>query len=451
MHRPPSRRRLILPLVVFGCLIAAACGRPPAPSGWASARAVTVDGNGLVLVAHKGNLTALGGPTEADITSNPAWLFPPTDKSLYPLSEQAQQKLSASIDTLTGIDAAAKTQLKTLASDVHLTGSTAKAFKDAVSASAAPQADRDRLNSDLDTAVKFEKDALGRIQAFYGDIGLSTDRKTAFVASFKGTVFALDLSTGHTRWVRDMGYGIVGGIAVDGDTLYFGTKGKQLFAMNASSGEAVWHFNARGEIWATPTIDGDTIYLTSLDGSVYALDKTGNQKWVFGGASAGIASRPVVADGVVYVGAFDNKLYAMDASDGAMRWSLKAGNWFWSTPVVNDGTVYAASLDGKVYAVDAKTGAERWSKPFDTGAPVRSAPLIAGNALIVAARNGRVYKLDLASGQATAGPVILAPNTTVLADLSMNSAGSAIYAVPTSTTLFVLDDQLTLKSVPLPR
>jgi outer membrane protein assembly factor BamB len=410
-----------------------------------------VDSNGLVLVTHKGNLTALGGQTKDNITSNYSWLFPPNDKSLYPLSEQAQQQLSASVDKLTGIDDTAKTQLKTLLSEVRLTGSTATAFKDAVSASAAPKADADRLNSDLDTAVKFEKDALGRIQAFYGDIGLSTDRKTAFIASFKGTVFALDLSNGHTRWVREMADGIVGGIAVDGETLYFGTKGKQLFSLNASSGAEVWHFNARGEIWSTPTVDGDSIYFTSLDGSAYALDKTGNQKWVFGGASAGIASRPVVADGVVYVGAFDNKLYAMDASDGAMRWSLKAGNWFWATPVVNAGTLYAASLDGKVYAVDAKTGATRWSKPFDAGAPVRSAPLIANGELIVAARNGRVYKLDLTTGAATAGPVILAPNTTVLADLSMNSDGSAIYAVPTSMTLFVLDDQLTFKSVPLPK
>jgi outer membrane protein assembly factor BamB len=436
---------------VVGGLIAAACGRPPSPSGWASARAVTVEGNGLVLVTHKGNLTELPGQTKDDITTNYAWLFPPTDKSLYPLSEQAQQKLSASIDKLTGIDEATKTQLKTLVADVRLTGSTAKAFKDAVSASAAPKADRDQLNSDVDAAVKFEKDALGRIQAVYGDIGLSSDGTTAYVASFKGTVFALDLKTGYPRWVRDVGDGIVGGVAVDAGTLYFGTKGKQLFAINASSGDPIWHFNARGEIWATPTIDGDTIYLTSLDGSVYALDKTGNQRWVFGGASAGIASRAVVADGVVYVGAFDNKLYAMDASDGAMRWSLKAGNWFWATPVVSDGTVYAASLDGKVYAVDAKTGAAHWSKPFDTGAPVRSAPLITKSGLIVAARNGRVYKLDLASGEATAGPVILAPNTTVLADLSANSDSSAIYVVPTSTTLFVLDDQLTFKSVQLPK
>ncbi len=447
----PARRRLILPLVVLGCLIAAACGRPPSPSGWASARAVTVDSNGLVLVTHKGNITALGGQTKTDITSNPAWLFPPQDKSLYPLSEQSQQKLSTSIDKLTGIDDATKTQLKTALAEVRLTGTTAKSFKDAVSASAAPKADRDQLNSDLDTAVKFEKDALGRVQAVYGDIGISADGKTAFVGSFKGMVFALDLKTGYTRWVRDAGDGIVGGIAVDGDTLYFGTKGKQLFAINASSGDPIWHFKARGEIWATPTVDGDKIYITSLDGSVYALDKTGDQKWVFGGASAGIASRAVVVDGVVYVGAFDNKLYAMDASDGAMRWSLKAGNWFWATPVVKDGTLYAASLDGKVYAVDAKTGATRWSAPFDTGSPVRSAPLIAGGALIVAARNGRVYKLDLSSGQAAAGPVILAPNTTVLADLSSNSDGSAIYAVPTSMMLFVLDDQLTFKSVPLPK
>ncbi|HYM14114.1 MAG TPA: PQQ-binding-like beta-propeller repeat protein [Dehalococcoidia bacterium] len=431
-------------------MLAAACGKPPSPQGWSGARPVIVNGNGLVLVTHTGHLYALGGQTKADITPNYAWQFPPTDQSIYPLSEVAQQDLGAAIDKLSGVDAAGKTQLKKLAASVRLSGPTAKAFKDGVTATAAPQADRNALNSSFDAILAFEKGALGRIQAFYGEIGLSADGKTAYIGSFKGTIFALDVATGYTRWVQDAGSGIVGGIAVDGSTLYFGTKGKQLYAVDATTGAQKWHFNARGEIWATPTVDAGTIYFTSLDGSVYALDGSGKQIWAFGGASAGIASRPVVADGVVYAGAFDNKLYAINASDGSMRWTLDAGNWFWASAVVQNGIVYAASLDGKVYAVDAKTGQSRWSTPFDAGAPVRATPVIAGGGLVVAARDGRVYKLDLTTGKATLGPVLLASGSTVLADLATNTDGSAIYVVPTSKTLFVLDDQLTFKSVQLP-
>lgn len=445
------RRRRTLALTIFALtagLIAAACARPPSPAGWAGARAIKVDGQGIVLVSNKGHLHALLGQTTADISSNERWQFPPKDRSLYPLSDEAQQRIAGFIDAFGSVDDAGKAHLKKLLADVRLSGPNAGAFKDAVSQSAASPADRSKTNDAVDAAITAEKNALGKIQAFYGDLGISSDQKTVFAASFKGMVFALDASTGNTRWVRDAGDPVVGGIAVDDDTIYFGTKGKHLFATDAATGNPKWQFDTKGEVWATPTIDGDTIYVTSVasrDGRMYALDKTGRQKWMFS-TGAGMASRPVVAGGVVYAGAFDNKLYAINASDGSMLWSAKADNWFWATPIVEGGVVYAASLDGKVYAVDAKTGAARWQ--FDAGSPVRSAPLMLGGALIVAARNGRVYKLDPASGQATAGPAALGVGTTVLADVASDGA-STIYVVPTSAVLYTLTDQLEVGSVPL--
>lgn len=456
-RRPPVRWRsrwlsVSLAVAIAGTL-SVACAHPPSPSGWAGAQAVSVDGTHSILVARKGKLYSMEGQDQSDVTTNYNWRFPPSDKSTYPLSEDGRADLAAMVDDLSGVDASAKSQLKDTLDTVHLSGPSAKAFKDAVSASGATESERGKLNDALDTQVKFESDALGRIQAFYGDIALSADGKTAYIASFKGTVFALDVQTSAARWIRDAGDGIVGGIARDGNTLYFGTKGKHLYAVDAETGDRQWQFDARGEIRATPTIDGDTVYLSSLDGSVYALDKTqqGKQKWVFSGAKSGIPARPIVAAGKVYVGAFDNKLYALSADTGSVAWTLSTDNWVWATPTVKDGTVYAASLDGKVYAVDATSGAARWDQPFDAGAPIRSSPLVTDEGLVVAARNGRVSLLDLPTGQAKVGPVALAANTKVLADVTTNDDGSAIYVVPTGTTFFVLNDQLEAKSVLLPQ
>lgn len=448
----PRRRRRIAALSLVALagigLLAAACARPPSPSGWADARAVQVDSANLVLVSRKGTLYALQGRTATTISPNSSWQFPPKDRSMYPLSEASRQAISTLIDGLTGVSDADRTQLKTLLGQVRLTGPGAKTFKDTISKSPAPKGDRDNINRALDAAISFEKGALGKIQAFYGNIGLSSDGSTLFVGSFKGMVFALDTSNGNTRWVRDAGAGIVGGIAVDGDTIYFGTKGRRVYAVAAATGDQKWQFSTDGEVWATPTVDNGRIYVTSLGGSVYALDATGQRQWVFNGAKAGIASRAVVADGVVYAGAFDNKLYAIK-SDGTLLWTLDAGNWFWATPVAQNGVLYAASLDGKVYAVDAQTGAARWPQPFDTGAPIRSSPVVFGGGLVVAAWDGRVYKLDLTSGEVTAGPTTVGTNTTVLADLSTDGE-STIYLVPTSAELFVLTDQLQATSVALP-
>lgn len=431
-----QRRRALPALMLVGvlALFAAACGAPPSPAGWAPAVPIKTGNSELVLVTHKSHLYAM-----PDGSSNATWQFPPTDKNGYPVSEAAQRALNAEIDKLALADAD-KTSLKTKVADLHIAGPSIQALKDGLDASSAAVADRSRIKNAVDAITKLENGALGKIQAIYGDIGLSTDQKTAFVAGFKGFLFALDVSNGHMRWLRDdTKDGIVGGVAVDDGNLYYGTRGKHVFALDAATGGQKWFADTAGEVWATPALSADTLYVTSLDGSLYALDKTnGREKWRFAAAGSGIAAKPVVSGDAVYVGSFDNKLYSIKTSDGTMNWSVKADNWFWATPVVKDGTIYAASLDGKVYAVDAATGAGRWDKPFDAGSAIRSGPVIAGGGLVVASRNGKVNKLDLATGKAIdASPVVIA-NTKILADLATNG-GNTVYVVPDSATLFTLD------------
>lgn len=428
-------------------LLAAACGRPPGPVGWAGALPITVDSQRLILVGHTGHLYAM-----QDDSSVAKWQFPPKDKTTYPISTETSDQLNAAIAAMS-IDDSAKTELKKRVSDLTVTGATGDALKLAITGSGATDQQKSDLKKLVDNALTFEKDALNNLKAIYGDTAVSPDGKTTYVPTFRGIVFALDTATGNVRWVRNAGAGIVGGVAVDGDTIYFGTKSNRLFAFNAKTAKQQWAFKTKGEVWATPAIDGDTIYVTSLDGSLYALDKSGKQKWVFSSASSGIASKAVVAGDAVYIGSFDNKLYSVKKSDGTMNWSLAAGNWFWAAPVIQDGTVYAASLDGKVYAVDAATGAKKWPQPFDTGSAVRSGPLIAGGGLFVAAKSGRVYKLDLATGQPVDGGTPVELGVTVLANLA-SDGDKTVYVVPTSAVLYVLNAAGALSapgSFPLPQ
>ncbi len=241
--RSPRRLALWAALALGGlALLAAGCAAPPSPQGWAAARPVKADG-GVVLVAHKAKLFSLPGTTSADLSSNANWQFPPKDKNAFPVSEQQQQILSDTVDQLDSIDDAAKTRLKKLVSELTVAGPSKDALKNDLKTSAAPNDQKNKLSSAIDAVVKFESDALKKLQAFYGDIGLSADNKTAYLTSFRGRVFALDVSNGHTRWIRDAGDHIVGGIAVDGDTLYFGTKGNRVYAVDAKSGERTWQFN----------------------------------------------------------------------------------------------------------------------------------------------------------------------------------------------------------------
>ncbi len=58
---------------------------------------------------------------------------------------------------------------------------------------------------------------------------------------------------------------------------------------------------------------------------------------------------------------------------------------------------WGSSSDHKVYAIDLETGAPRWS--FMTGGPVRFAPSLSGNNLVVASDDGFLYCLNARTGK----------------------------------------------------
>lgn len=432
---PASRDRRLLAAVGAVsalALFAAACTRPPGPAGWAGPRSFTVGSQHMILAAHKSHLFAFAVPQDPN---NPLWEFPPRVRDQFPLSDQGRAALDDLLDGLQ-LSADQEAGVKAQTRNLNVSGPSVQAVKDAMKATGAPDSVRSRFAKAVDARTKFEKDALTHVEALYGDIGVSADGKTAFVPTFKGFLFSIDTATGHVHWITPVGDEMVGGVAVDGDTIYYGSKGNRVFAAEAGSGRIKWRFRTKGEVWSTPTVDDSTIYATAINGTVYAINKDGSQKWAFTGAGSGIAGRAAVAGGAVFVGSFDNKLYSIDASNGSKNWSFSAGNWFWATPVVDNGVVYAASLDDSVYAVDASAGKAKWGKPFDTGAPVRSAPVIAGGGLVVANRAGQVYKIDLATGQADGSPATA--GTRIYANLTSDGAG-LIYVSPTSATLVVLD------------
>jgi outer membrane protein assembly factor BamB len=426
----------------------AGCSGPPSPRGWAPAQPVEVGAKNLILVPFKGKLTALPPDSTAAV-----WQFPPRDKASYAVSEQAAAAINNKIDAL-GLEGTAVKELETRVTDLHVSGPSKDLLNTAVDASAATDGEKKDIKALVDLTVKTESDALKSLKAIYGNLGLSADGDTTYLASFRGVVFALDTDTGATRWIRNANSEIVGGVAVAGDVIYFGTRERDLLAVDARTAETKWVYRADGEVWSTPTIEGDGIYFTSLDGTVYALDaSSGDELWTFDDARSGIAGQVTVADGALYVGAFDNKLYALDAADGAMRWSFESDNWFWAKPLVSDGIVYAASLDGKVYAVRAEDGTSAWDEPFDTGSPIRSSPVLVGGGLVVAARNARLHKLNLKTGAATDGsPVLVGEESTVEADLAVGEGGR-VYVVPRGRILYVFEATTALRSIggfPLP-
>lgn len=185
----------------------------------------------------------------------------------------------------------------------------------------------------------------------------------------------------------------------DDERLYFALE-TGVEALNAQTLEQEWFVPTQNGVWATPTLHEGVVYFTSMDHYLYAIDAvTGDTLWKrdLGGAAA---SSPLVStegdSTVLYVGTFARKLVKFDLEGRVMN-EYTTVDWVWSTPVLFDGTLYAADLAGYVYALNPADLSEIW-KVQATSRGIRPSPLVTGDYVIVAARDGLVKWLNRQDG-----------------------------------------------------
>ncbi|HEX9598774.1 MAG TPA: PQQ-binding-like beta-propeller repeat protein [Gaiellaceae bacterium] len=119
------------------------------------------------------------------------------------------------------------------------------------------------------------------------------DADTVYVEDLRSSVFALDRSTGATRWTRRYRARNDGpnGLAVAGGRVY-GATDSDAFALSASTGEQLWlrHLTGPTEqfVDVAPVVRGDLVYLSTVGyprggrGAVYGLDAAnGAVRWKF--------------------------------------------------------------------------------------------------------------------------------------------------------------------------
>lgn len=285
------------------------------------------------------------------------------------------------------------------------------------------------------------------VGAVYGPPAIGND--TVYITTYNGKVYAIDAEYGDEVWEEpfDTDGAIVGGVAVADDTLFVGSSNGKLYAVDVSTGKAKRGFEpypTGDKIVSTPVVQDGVVYFGSLDHKLYAIDAdTGELKWEkpfkTGG---GIASPPLIVEDVLYFGSFDSKFYAVNAGTGAEEWVFdEARNWFWSEALYNDGIIYAASLDHNVYALDAESGelTSQWSpNPFPTGGKIRSSPVIVGDVLVVASEDGKVYGIDLETGEEEWQRDL---KSSILAPLAAAGAGLVYINGRHDNTLYAFDGE----------
>ncbi len=210
-----------------------------------------------------------------------------------------------------------------------------------------------------------------------------------YVGGGDGTLYALDLDTGCTRWTYQAASSVRSGVVVSpwdaGDSearplVFFGDSLGYAYALDAVTGAEVWARRVEGHGFAlltgTPALHGDTLFVPVSSGEE---------------GSAAIPTYECCT--------FRGSLIALDAMTGETRWQTfmvgephvngateigtptlgPSGVAIWSAPLVDAAreTVYVATgdnytqpathLSDAIVAMDITTGAIRWATQVTPG------------------------------------------------------------------------------------
>ncbi|MEI7924731.1 MAG: PQQ-binding-like beta-propeller repeat protein [Chloroflexota bacterium] len=221
-----------------------------------------------------------------------------------------------------------------------------------------------------------------------------------YLVAYDGRVVRLNLDGNNLgqQWVTDLGEQVVATPVLRGDRLYISTEHGRLEVLNTANGTRITSNRpTEGRVWGAPALQETRIFIGTLDSSeLLAVNAdTGNVEWKQKGVGA--AAGDLVLEGdLLVVPSFDRTIHALATTDGVERWRFAGDGWFVGRPLVTKDTIYAGSMRGSVYALD-RAGKMLWR--FQR-APLefRAAPILAGDTVIAAGRDGTIVGLDAKTG-----------------------------------------------------
>lgn len=184
-----------------------------------------------------------------------------------------------------------------------------------------------------------------------------------------------------------------------GEDLVYVAAERTMLALDRESFQERWRFETGQSIWSRPLLLDGKLIFTSLDHHLYALEPgSGSEIWRLNlNGAAPVA--PVVHEGRLYTGSFSRRIFAITAQ-GSIQAEFTTEDWVWGAPAIVDGVLYAADLAGNVYALQIGESNFRllWRAQVSERA-IRATPVVAGDYVIVAARDQKLYWLDRADGR----------------------------------------------------
>jgi eukaryotic-like serine/threonine-protein kinase len=228
---------------------------------------------------------------------------------------------------------------------------------------------------------------------------------TVFQTTATGSLLAVDLATGATRWRADLDGALTSPTVID-DLVVVGSTTGWLKALQRETGSVRWTVESAGQVRAAPAPFGDGFITGSTSGQVTsARVANGAVDWTVDVAGA-VTRSTAIADGTVVVPVEPGSMVALDARSGHELWHTSiAQHGGVGTPTIDSGRVFTASglggapaADRGIVAVDLETGTQLWRWASPTGDRTYT-PAMRDRGAFVVSEAGFAVALDPTTGR----------------------------------------------------
>ena len=217
------------------------------------------------------------------------------------------------------------------------------------------------------------------------------------VHGMDGIVRVLDRRNGRLRWHFRIGSPIESSPIVQGGLDYFGAWNGRVYALDLKQRKLRWSYRTGYKITSSAAIAGRTLYIGDYGGRLHALSaRTGKRRFVRS-VNGRVYGTPAVAGGRVFVPSSTGNSLTAFSTSGRYLWRVRTGGYVYSSPAVWAGRVFFGSYSGRFYAVSAKTGRTLWS--VGAGGPVSGAAVVVAGVAYAGSTWGRITGVDAKSGR----------------------------------------------------
>ena len=204
-----------------------------------------------------------------------------------------------------------------------------------------------------DGSVRWES-RLGEKVAVRGAPVLVEDR--LIVGADDGRVTAIDAVDGSVLWQVNTGSPIFAPLSASSDQVYVASTRGNLSALDVSTGELAWTYTLPGEkVYVTaPAVGNEDIVFGASDGFVRSLEPSdGSLLWA-AQVDGAVAATPLISAQTIYVGTMRSRLIGLARQDGARVWETEVEGRIKSPFAVSGTQLLVLTEPRHVYLFDVE-------------------------------------------------------------------------------------------------